>query len=65
MYHRSMTTQKILKTATAILGIVGLFAAIISAGIIDSGGSTHDLVIWGATAMGALVASLTLQNKIR
>lgn len=65
MYHRSMTTQKILKTATAILGIIGLFAAIITAGIVDSGGSTHDLVIWGTLAMGTLVASVTLQNKIK
>lgn len=60
-----MTTQKVLKTVTAMLGIIGLFSAIIVAGIVDSGGSTHDLVIWGATAMGALVASVTLQNKIK
>lgn len=59
-----MTTQKVLKTATALLGIFGLFAAIISAGIIDSDGSTHDLAIWGTLAMGALVASIVLQSKI-
>lgn len=65
MYHRSMTTQKVLKTVTTLLGIIGLFAAIIVAGIVDTGGSTHDLAIWGTLAMGALVASVTLQNKIR
>lgn len=65
MYNRNMTTQKVLKTVTAMLGIIGLFSAIISAGIVDTGGSTHDLAIWGTLAMGALVASIMLQSKIK
>lgn len=48
-----------------MLGIIGLFSAIISAGIVDTGGSTHDLAIWGTLAMGALVASIMLQSKIK
>lgn len=65
MYNRIMTTQKVLKTVTTLLGIIGLFAAIIVAGIVDTGGSTHDLAIWGTLAMSTLIASIMLQSKIK